>query len=197
MPNNKIWPYYDLSLRLEGLPPFEELTCLDLGCGTYDSVVAAQVIDLPWKELEAFDGYEPYLVTARTKEIKAQKHAIKQGDVFDVVRHMASIGQTFDVVLCFDVMEHLEKQKGLEMAELLGQIATKRIVFFMPMEPDDFHRSWDLDDNKLQEHISQWKPQDLKSLKFNVEEINDVHSETDKDGRRISFGAMWAIKNIG
>lgn len=191
--------------RLEGLE-FQELTALDLGCGSYASVIARQVLTAPWKHLVSIDGYAPNIEKLKGMECAAKSWTTLLKDVREV-----EIAPQFDVVLSFDVLEHMTKEDGSAWLKKLEQIARRRIVLFFPVEPDDFHRpremSGDEADNVLQDHLSHWKAHELKSLGYTVEEIFDCHQENQtikvwKDDqfvdetRRISFGAVWATKNL-
>lgn len=197
-----IWPYFQLAPRLEGLPPFEELSCLDLGCGKYESVVAQQVLGIPWKRLISVDGHEPSIKALVNKEAKAK-------DWSRIHRDVRQTGMLYDVdvIVSFDVLEHLTKEDGRRWLKEVETLAAKRIVLFFPVEPDDFHRSMEESgdaDNPLQEHLSHWKPHELESLGYKVEEIFDCHSEVRivdhgsgvASPERISFGACWAVKNL-
>jgi len=189
----KVWPHFDLMLRLQGLPPFEDLTCIDLGCGAYNSDVAKAVLEIPWKNLTSVDGYAPDLQAAKDKDSKAHRWSILTDDVRDFVNVS---GKEADIVLSFDVIEHLPKEDGLKFLEGLEKMAMKRIVLFLPIEPADFHRKWTEDDNKLQEHLSHWAASEFTSRGYKVEEISDCHTELKPDGSKVTFGAIWAIKDI-
>lgn len=186
---SEIWLHFQLPPRLEGLPPFEELTCIDLGCGTYNSDVARQVLDIPWMSLTSVDCYKPDLDVARTKPCKAKEWYIKDNNVFDGL-HQA------DVILSFDVLEHLTKEDGLRWLNLLDLYAKKRIVLFLPVEPADFFRKNIWPENPAQEHLSHWRPHELDALGYKTEEVFGCHSELKEDGSTVSFGAVWAIKDI-
>lgn len=187
-----MWHHYDLMQRLQGLP-FHNLTALDLGCGSYSSEVAKQVLDIPWLYLEGVDGYEPDLEKAKTKECKAQKHSLAVGDVKEVASAYA-LHSKFDVVLSFDVLEHLTKEDGLKFLADIDKIAKNTTVLFLPIEPEDFHRASPDPANVLQEHLSHWQPVELKRLGYDVEVVNDVHTEKTQEGKNITFGAMWCTK---
>jgi hypothetical protein len=190
-----MWPHFDLSLRLNGITA-EDNTCLDLGCGAYNSDVAKQVLEYPWKALTSVDNYKVDLDKGALLGSKASKHEFKKGDVRDWAKEAAAKGKKFDITMSFDVLEHLTKEDGLVWLADLDKITSKRIVLFLPIEPEDFYRKNPDPDNVLQEHLSRWRPHELQSLGYKVEEINDCHSEEKADGSRISFGAMWAIKNL-
>lgn len=191
---SSVYAHFDLDKRLEGLESFEELTCLDLGCGPYNSEVAKQVLALPWKKLVSVDGYKPSIDQATSKE----KACAEWFGIVDDVREFDPEEQ-FDVVVSFDVLEHLPKEDGWKWLEKLEKIAKKRVVLFFPVEPDDFHRDMkytDDPDNLLEEHVSHWKGHELASKGYKIDEINSCHSEKRPDGSDVTFGAVWAIKNL-
>jgi hypothetical protein len=180
--------HFDLHPHLEGLE-YEKLTALDLGCGAYNSVVAAQVLDYPWKKLTGLDGYQPDLDSAAEKPCVAKELVLKKGDV-------RKFTGKYDVILSFDVLEHMVKEEGIKWLERIEKAAKKRIVLFFPVEPEDFHRDNDWPENPLQDHLSHWKGHELKSRGYEIAEFFGCHSAKKEDGSTVTFGAIWAIKNI-
>lgn len=187
--------HFDLMLRLGGLPSFEELTCLDLGCGTYNTDVAKTVLEIPWKYLTSVDGYRADLDVAAKKKSAAKKWKRIVGDVRD------DYGK-FDVILSFDVLEHLTHEDGEAWLEKLESAATQRVVLHLPIEPDGFHRD-NIWENPLQDHLSHWKDWELSSRGYTVQVTNSTNTEEETvmvDGnpqkRCITFNSMWAIKDL-
>ena len=178
-----MWPHFDLKPRLEGLN-FPELTCLDVGCGAYQSDIAKQMLDIPWKQLDSLDAHNDYSVIWHDLLFAAQKTH------FYRMRTDQYLEYLHDVTTAFDFLEHLTKEDGQKFLDMVDRITKVRAVLFVPIEPEDFHRSNTEPANPFQEHLSHWKPQELIERGYKVEVINDCHYS---DG--VHFGAMWAIRN--
>jgi hypothetical protein len=73
--------------------------------------------------------------------------------------------EKFDVVLLFDVLEHLPKRQGLELLERCEPLTAKFIVVhtpngFLPQGPEF--------GNEFQRHLSGWFPHDFEGLGYQV-----------------------------
>lgn len=180
--------HFNLLMRVEDLE-CEKLTCLDLGCGPYTSSVAKQMPEIPWKELTAVEGFAPDLEEAKKLKYKAKKVNFVLGDVRE-------IEGSYDVITSFDVLEHMTKEDGNKWLELMEQHAKKRIILAFPLEPFDFHRQNEWPENPLQEHLSHWRPHELQAKGYEVKEYFGTHREQKEDGSHVSFGYLWAIKNL-
>lgn len=186
-----MFPYYDLTKRLEGLD-LPALTALDLGCGRYESDVARVVPTLPWKKLTSVDVFQPNIDILKERGLK---HELVCADLRDYV---AVHGAGTDVVLMFDVLEHLPKEDGEVLLRRAIREARQRVVVFVPVEPTDFHRKNIWPENPAEDHVSHWDVQDFRDAGFDdIQVIGNVHVDYREDGSRIEFGAIWAIKHLG
>lgn len=92
-------------------------------------------------------------------------------DLFDFVETLVEV----DVVTIFDVIEHLPKEKGIQLLEMLKQKA-KMIIITTP-------RGFDSDQNKYEftekhpteRHISGYMENELEALGFTTIVLNDYH----------------------
>ena len=50
------------------------------------------------------------------------------------VRHLPFRRKSFDVVLCLEVIEHLEKEEGLKLLSSLEEIARRQVILTMPVK---------------------------------------------------------------
>lgn len=183
-----IYPHYQIYPRLGDLD-FTKLTAIDFGCGDYRSDVAKQVLEIPFKELTSVEGYEEDFNTMRGKQFKAQKHIPIFGDV---VKSLPE--KKYDIAFAFDVIEHLTKEDGYKFLDWLDANITKKVLIFVPDEPEGFHRIFN-DGNKLQEHISYWREEDFTKRGYTVERIKNGHSDV-WNGETISFDALWVTKSL-
>lgn len=180
--------HFNLTQRL---PDVTGWTALDLGCGPYESDVARQILSLPLSLLVSMDGYAPDLERASFKEAEAKEQEFVHMDL-----RRFSATERYDLVTAFDVLEHFTKEDGYKFLKELDRAAERMIVLFVPIEPDGFHREREDAENVLQDHLSHWKPHELKALGYEVEEITGCHGVTDENGNHVTFGAMWAVKHV-
>lgn len=156
-----------------------------MGCGAYESIVAEQLLKMPWKTLTSVDGYENDLNKARTeKTSEAKEHIFIHSELTNW--HIKAA----DYAFLLDVIEHIDKKKGIKLLKDL-QKKCENIFILAPVEPDGFHRDNPFPDNVLQEHISHWDQKDFEALGFDVEYIPDFHTDTQGDVT-INFGGIWA-----
>jgi len=180
-----IWEHYNIYTRLGDLP-FDEMTCIDFGCGDYRSDVAKQVLLIPFKELTSVEGYVTDYTSMMQKQFKAKKHIGIYALIPEVLPTIED--KKYDIALAFDVIEHLEKEESIALMQWVKKNC-KHALFYVPEEPEGFHRVWE-DGNALQAHISHWKEEDFVELGFKVERDKDAHSDIIK-GQEIKFDALW------
>ena len=73
--------------------------------------------------------------------------------------------KSFDIILCLNVLEHLDKQDGNLFLQQIGTFASSQIVLDIPVG------QWEqgaYDGNPFQVHRSTWYPGDLRKLGFKV-----------------------------
>jgi SAM-dependent methyltransferase len=132
-------------------------TILDVGCGTGTPM---ELIKIQNPEIRATgaDVYEPYL-----KE--AEKKGIYEKLVHTNVTELPFAEREFDVVVCFHVIEHLEKEAAWKLLEKLESLAKKRVVVAMPVGdlPQDEYEG-----NPYQKHLSVWYPDELQKRGYRV-----------------------------
>ncbi|MCK4445090.1 MAG: methyltransferase domain-containing protein [Thermoplasmata archaeon] len=87
--------------------PLNECTVLDMGCGIGGlSIPAASKV----KEIKGIDLNESYITICQQKaeENRLQNAEFRVGSLFDLDEE-----ERYDVVLCSDVLEHVENQEGV------------------------------------------------------------------------------------
>ena len=129
---------------------------LDVGCGKGKmGVVIKRHRNLYSVGVDAF---APYVTECRNSNIY---NKIIQCDI----RNLPFESGSFDVVLCKEVIEHLEKGEAFELLKKLEEIARHKIIVTTPVGRYGQHA---YDDNLLQEHKSTWEPDELKKLGYTV-----------------------------
>jgi SAM-dependent methyltransferase len=134
----------------------EAKTMLDVGCGKSD----------PMKFINrnksfyaiGIDIFRPYLKRSKSRRIHddyilcdATKLPIKS--------------KSIDIVLCTEVLEHLERTSGLSLLGKLASVAKKQVVITSPI--GDYEQSA-YDGNLYQEHKWIWTPHELEALGYKV-----------------------------
>lgn len=142
-------PFTSLNTVWRHISP-ENKTLLDVGCGKGEP---AEFIN--WKgvyQSVGLDSFEPYLRLCQKDKIH---NAYIQGDV----RHLPFTNKSFDLVLCLEVLEHLEKQDGENLLQELERVATRQIILSTPA--GDYKQDA-YDSNPNQEHKYIWNPLEIK-----------------------------------
>lgn len=132
-------------------------TVLDLGCGYNSPIQYCKKGFSMGVEL-----YAPYLLESKKKDIHNQY--IKAD-----IREVKFEPNSFDVILCSEVIEHLKKEEGYELLERMEIWAKKKIIITMP---NGYIWQDDVDSNKLQQHQSEWYTKELKDLGFKIYGMN-------------------------
>ncbi len=173
----EVVPDIDLRLRLF-FNKAKKMRVLNVGAGSGYSALALQLMFFPFKSLTFLDVHEPYLENAKARDYAAKEVHFIKGDI----RNFRT--EDYDVVLMFDILEHLPKQDSLEV---IDDIACTQIVF-IPLEKKFRSNVYGA---KSQDHLSLWTEDNFKCRGFATELLTGFHEE---DGE--VFDALWAVKII-
>ena len=165
----------DLRLRIPR-KRLNKMTVLNVGVGNGHSGLARQLPYLNFKRLDLLDVHEPYLEAAKARVWNAEKVNFIPSDIRDFNTDI------YDIVLMFDVLEHLPKEDSLA---IMDRIKGKQVVF----GPLEKHFRKNTFDAKSQDHLSLWTEKDFKERGYETEILKNFHRE----GNDI-FDALWAIK---
>jgi len=99
---------------------------------------------------------------------------------------------SFECIIGFDIIEHFKKDEAIKIIYECEQIASKCILFFIPVG----NHPQTKDDRKMgndffQTHRSKWYPEDMQKLGYDVTFHPNWHNQKGKDR-----GAMFCYKNI-
>lgn len=142
-------------------------TLLDVGCGP------GRVGEIIKRHKSIYsvgvDIFSPYLKRCQDNHTHDE---LIQCDI----RHLPFRENSFDAVLCKDVIEHLDSQEGDKLIKELEKIARRQVIITTPMGNYGQH---EYDDNPFQEHRSTWKPADLRRYGLTVRGIGirGMHGE--------------------
>jgi hypothetical protein len=177
----------DLTGRLEArFGDLSRLCCLDLGSGPGDTVLARQILEIPWRRLIQVEAFPPYVRRLSEKTARSPHRdirAIRIEESFKTLRK----GEA-DLILLIDVLEHFGRGRALNLLVRAERRAARGVVIFSPVGdvPQEA-----LDGNALQRHRSTWQPDDWIWLGYDVEVFEAFHGQLDPPAT-----AAWAIKSV-
>ncbi len=129
---------------------------LDIGCGR------GGPIELINRKRKLFsvgaDVFWPYL-------LHCQATGLYDDLVCCDVRYLPFPPESFDVVLCGEVVEHLERVEALALMKSMEAIARRQVIISTPVGQCQQHA---YDGNPYQAHHSSWMPQDFHGLGYTV-----------------------------
>lgn len=86
----------------------------------------------------------------------------------DALDCVSSLGDNdFDVVLCCDMIEHLEKEKGKRLLKEMCRVGGKVLVY----TPNGMFEQGEYGGNPYQKHLSTWREEDFVGASV-VEKVN-------------------------
>lgn len=150
-----------LKVLFDNLCNKEYTNLLDVGCGRDPKLIK----DIKAKERWGIEIFEPAF-----DEIKSKKfydiHIF--GDVRTVLRGIGD--NRFDLVTGIDLIEHFDKQIGIDVLKELDRVAKKEILLFTPYK---FYHQDAYEGNPYQEHKSGWDENDFPG--FDVYLLPKMH----------------------
>ena len=111
--------------------------------------------------------------------------------------------QSVDSVFALDVIEHLEKDDGLELLREARRVARRQVMIFtplgyMPQDYDEADKSdrWGMQGGYWQTHRSGWEPEDFDD-DWEFVACRRYH-EVDENDQPLDdpVGALWAFLNL-
>jgi SAM-dependent methyltransferase len=142
---NTVWRKLDKNSR----------TILDVGCGKGEPMT---FINRKGKfKAVGIDIFKPYLE-------KSKRKGVYQDLILGDVRFLPFKENSFDAIICLEVLEHLEKQYGEYLLSELERVARKQILLTTPVGRYELHP---FEGNPYQEHKHIWSPEELKEKGYN------------------------------
>jgi len=126
---------------------------LDLGCGRTSPLRFYKA-----KYSIGVDLFDPYLK-------RSQEERIHSEYILSDVTEVEFEPDSFDAVLCTEVLEHITKEKGRELIEKMKTWARKRVLI---TTTNGFCTQEVVDGNENQTHISGWSIDELTDLGFGL-----------------------------
>jgi len=110
-----------------------------------------------WKVI--IDGIEIWTPYVDLPWIKVLYNTIYIGDACDVVSKLSN----YDLIIASDIIEHIEKYKGLALLDELYQRTNKCLVINIPIGPAWLHNVV-VDNNPYEKHVSIWNIEELQAF---------------------------------
>ncbi|MCE7698078.1 MAG: class I SAM-dependent methyltransferase [Methanobacterium paludis] len=126
---------------------------LDVGCGDNSPI---QYCNIPFSV--GLDLFEPYIQRSKEKGIHDQY-------VKSDIRYANFEPDSFDLVICMDVIEHLTKKESLILMENMDMWAKKKVIVYTT---NGYVSQDEYDSNPLQKHRSGWTVPELRNLGYNI-----------------------------
>lgn len=168
---------------------------LDIGCGIRPQNLIQPVVHIC---CEPFGQYIAYL----------QREIVRKSSCYFILlkaKWEEIIGiipvKAVDSIFLLDVIEHLDKEKGLKLLELTEKIARQQIVIFTPLgffpqEHPDGKDVWGYEGGSWQTHRSGWLPEDFDQS-WKIYACKDFHRIDNMQNKlKKPIGAFWAIKTL-
>ena len=132
---------------------------LDVGCGNgerlgllYKNRINSLVVGV--------DIFEPWLRVARDR-------GSHDGVILADCRWLPLRRESFDAVVCMEVIEHLQKEDGVRLLAELEHIARRKVVITAPNKEWRLSpKAWSV--NPYQRHLSSWSHTEIKQLGYQV-----------------------------
>ncbi len=173
-------PYPDFVAELEKAVNGCE-TLLDLGCGFSSPIKSFS------KKLfcAGVDIHVPSVENSKVEKIHDEYHTM---DVLDIEKNFKT--GSFDCVLASEIIEHLEKEDGIRLMEMMEKIAGKRVIIFTP---NGFLKQDEYDDNPWQIHKSGWNVKEMRDKGYEVIGINGWKPLRTERSVTIRPKDFWAV----
>jgi hypothetical protein len=134
---------------------------LDVGCGENSPV---RSFSRKFTCSVGIDGFQPSIDKSRAKGIH---HEYVLMNVMDLDKRFPA--DSFDCVIASDLVEHLKKEDGYRLINMMEKIAADRVIIFTP---NGFLEQQECDGNPHQVHLCGWDADEMRKVGYKVTGIN-------------------------
>ena len=153
---------------------------LDMGCGRNSPVYSL----FAGRYMVGVELFRPYILESRNTGIHSEY-------IMADIRSAEFVPDSFDVVLAWDVLEHLTKEEGYQLICKMEKIAKNRVVIFTP---NGYISQSEYDENTLQTHKSGWSVDDFREIGYKVQGMNGIKSlRKEKAAIRFKPSIFWNL----
>lgn len=138
-------------------------TIIDLGCGE-GKLIQALSRGENWEVV----GVDVDSVSIEKAKVISCYKKLIVADLEKIAKMFIKQKKKFDVVLCSQVIEHLSKEKGERLLDLVDKIADKRVVISTPNGFMEQIEESLATNTSYQQHISRWEVNDFSSRGYKV-----------------------------
>ena len=141
---------------------------LDVGCGKGEPM---QFLNRRRRYFTVgIDIFQPYIEKCRLQ-------GIHDDYVMCDVRNLPFREKSFDIALCLEVLEHMDRKDGERLLDEMERVARKQIILSTPLGPLECKP---YDGNLYLEHKYFWNTDDLQQLGYKIIPlgIRDIRDET-------------------
>lgn len=153
-----------ISRVIEEVRKQKPTSILDIGVGfgkwghlfrEYLDVMKGRVFKKDWQlKLEGVEIFKPYIM-GHQKYIYDKIHI---GDIVDIIDNLGS----YDLIFGSDFLEHLPKEKGLELLPKL-RAHTDKLILVVPTGTAWLNSQGEMYGNKFEAHVSAWEKSELSA----------------------------------
>ena len=135
-------------------------TLLDIGCGPSSPI---NKFSSSLQYTVGIDLYKPHVNKSREAKIHCEYKVI---NALDIEYYFQP--KSFDCVLAADLIEHLSKEDGLKLIDMMNKIAKNKVIICTPNGFLPQHGYAD----PYSDHLSGWEVEDMSKLGFRILGIN-------------------------
>lgn len=134
---------------------------LDIGCG--DGELMSAICQKSWT-ITGIDIYKKSLDIAKAKGIYSE---LVKGEVIRECQRLVKLKKKYDLVFCSQLIEHISREDGEKLINLMQKLAKKIIFISTPRGYVDQYEKY-LELNPFHHHLSGWKVEDFEKMGFKV-----------------------------
>ncbi|MGM0845712.1 MAG: class I SAM-dependent methyltransferase [Bacillota bacterium] len=192
MPIEKVEKMQDL--QKEVMKHIKETeSVIDIGCGIKPQQFIKPKVHIC---IEPYAEYIDYV--EKNLEIRDRVY-IMLNTTWDILKQLPS--NSVDTIIFTDVIEHLEKNEGIELILEAERVARVQVILFtplgfLPQSHPNGKDAWGLEGGKWQDHRSGWEPEEFGSEwkifvceKFHFRKPSGAFFDE-------PYGAFWAVLDI-
>lgn len=161
-------------------------TLLDIGCGDGEHLRGCTP---HLQKSVGIDIFPPALKRASERGIYTQTMPINANEISKYFEK-----DSFDCVLAFDLIEHLDRPEGLTLLTAMEIIASKKVIVFTP---NRFLPQSTLNGNVHQIHRSGWSVSEMRSRGYRVRGVHGIKVLLGEESRpRWSPNRLWKLISV-
>ncbi|MBN2012878.1 class I SAM-dependent methyltransferase [candidate division KSB1 bacterium] len=134
---------------------------LDVGCGTNSHL---RILKNANHYKVGVDIYKPSILKSRKQNIHDNYIQMNVNELESTIRD-----KSFDCVIAFDLIEHLETDDGLRLIKAMEKVALSKVIL---LTPNGFIPQTKYEGNQYQVHLSGWETDEMIKMGYRVIGIN-------------------------